>query len=96
MSPYDEMNRLKTAYSNANSGNDCWGQSYTYGHIITGTPDGEAIDNGPWRVCTGDVPTGGTAFRSKHGFPVEAFRSFLRTGVLVAASGMIPSFGRLQ
>ena len=27
---YDEMNRLKTAYSTANSGSDCWGQSFTY------------------------------------------------------------------
>jgi RHS repeat-associated protein len=27
---YDEMNRLKTAQSQANSGADCWGQSFTY------------------------------------------------------------------
>jgi RHS repeat-associated protein len=27
---YDEMNRLKTAYSSANSGSDCWGQSFSY------------------------------------------------------------------
>jgi RHS repeat-associated protein len=27
---YDELNRLKTAQSQANSGTDCWGQSFSY------------------------------------------------------------------
>jgi RHS repeat-associated protein len=39
---YDELNRLATAQSYANSGADCWGQSYSYDRYGNLTADGFA------------------------------------------------------